>query len=286
MPRTTVVIPSFERPLELKTAVLSVLAQTDRDFELVIVFDGPQAESEGALGSCQSDPRLSVVTQAHAGVSAARNLGIRRARGEWIAFLDDDDLWHPTKLARQLSWTTAQGYLASQCEEIWIRRGRRVNPMQKHEKPSGWIFPHCVDLCAISPSAALLHRSVFDAIGCFDPDLPACEDYDLWLRLALYYPVGCLRESLITKFGGHASQLSARHPAMDRFRVRALEKILEDPELEKFPHWRQKALQGLRDRCKLLAHGAQKRGLAEEYADYHARYARLREARDSEDTAL
>ena len=96
----------------------------------------------------------------------------------------------------------------NQTEEIWIRNGVRVNPKTRHHKPSGMIFEQSLALCLVSPSAVMMKRSLFDAVGLFDEDLPACEDYDLWLRISWRYPVHLIETPLIIKRGGHADQLS------------------------------------------------------------------------------
>jgi len=151
-------------------------------------------------------------------------------------------------------------------EEIWIRHGRRVNAMKKHAKKGGWIFQHCLPLCAISPSSILLHRSVFERIGLFDQTLPACEDYDLWLRMTACFPVLFIEEALIVKYGGHADQLSRKFWGMDRFRIRALEKIIADSSLSH--ENRQAAIQMLIKKCRIYIKGAEKRGKNQEVNRY------------------
>ena len=152
-----------------------------------------------------------------------------------------------------------------QTEEIWIRRGRRVNPRDRHRKPSGWIFEASIELCLVSPSAVLIHREVFDAVGCFDESLPACEDYDLWLRLALKYPVHTLREALTIKHGGHEDQLSAQW-GLDRYRVQSLQKLLNEQELT--PSQRDLVTEDIQRRCHILIQGFEKRGQVQEAEKY------------------
>src|SRR5690606_26578507 len=106
-------------------------------------------------------PQAVYLQQANAGVSRARNTGINAARNDWLALLDSDDEWHPRKLERQTEALRAQPqYRLCHTDEIWIRNGRRVNQMHKHAKRGGYIFQHCLPLCAISPSSALLHRGL------------------------------------------------------------------------------------------------------------------------------
>ena len=126
----SVIVPTFNRRSFLQTAVSSVLSQTFRDFELLIVDDGSSDGTEEAFHS-SGDARLRYLSQGRRGVSAARNRGIREARFDWISFLDSDDAWQPTKLARQIEvLEDCPEYQAVYTDEIWIRRGRPVNPTQ------------------------------------------------------------------------------------------------------------------------------------------------------------
>ncbi len=196
--------------------------------------------------------------QPNRGVSSARNLGIDNAKGEWIALLDSDDAWLPQKLALQAEALTARPELRiCHTDEIWIRNGIRVNPMRKHKKQGGHIFRYCLPLCVISPSSVLLHRSLFQAYGGFDTRLPACEDYDLWLRLCAHEEVLFLEQQLTIKYGGHEDQLSRRYWGIDRFRIQALEKLLQSTALSEAD--RSAALLVLVEKAGILAQGAEKR---------------------------
>jgi hypothetical protein len=154
----------------------------------------------------------------------------------------------------------------SYTDEIWIREGKRVNPKKKHKKHSGWIFEHCLPLCIISPSSVMIRRQVFDRIGTFDESLPVCEDYDLWLRITALFPVEFLEQKLIVKRGGHCDQLSSRFWGNDRFRVKALEKIISDQTLDE--EKRRKAIGELIKKAAILEQGFRKRGKTRE-ADYY-----------------
>lgn len=263
----SVVIPTYNRASLLVRALTSVAAQTYRDTEVIVVDDG---STDGTAEVVRAIP-LSVryLRQAHAGVSAARNRGVGAARGEWIAFLDSDDEWRAEKLARQVAFIAAHGGLdACQTDEIWIRHGRRVNPGRRHRKPSGDIFLPSLDLCLVSPSAAMLRRSTFERLGGFDEGLPACEDYDLWLRLAVDTPVYLIPEPLVIRHGGHADQLSRRYWGMDRFRVAALARLLAVVPLDAAR--RARVADVLARKCAILAVGARRRGRSEEAERYLA----------------
>lgn len=195
--------------------------------QIIIVDDGSTDNTQQLVAT--EFPEVDYLRQSNQGVSAARNAGLRKAQGDWVALLDSDDEWLPNKLVLQCQQLQKTGLLVCHTEEIWIRDGLRVNQMNKHQKMGGWVFEKCLPLCAMSPSSIMIHSSVFDRVGIFDESLPACEDYDLWLRIAAEFEVAFVEQPCIRKYGGHADQLSRQYWGMDRFRVRALEKILSGP---------------------------------------------------------
>ncbi|MES9963124.1 MAG: glycosyltransferase family A protein [Candidatus Sedimenticola sp. 20ELBAFRAG] len=261
------VIPTHNRATVLERALASVLTQTHPAMEVIVVDDGSEDRTRELL--TQKFPSVRYLHQPNQGVSSARNLGIANARGDWIAFLDSDDEWLPGKLQAQKELLSNQPDIRiCHTEEIWIRDGKRVNQMKKHTKQGGTIFRHCLPLCVISPSSVMIHRDVFEQVGVFDESLPACEDYDLWLRICARYPVAFVEQPQINKYGGHEDQLSRRHWGMDRFRLQALEKIIvsgeiQGPDLEA-------ASEMLTRKAAILANGAEKRGKHEEAARYRA----------------
>ena len=230
MTTISVIIPTYNRAHTLKRALDSVLAQIRPADEIIVVDDGSTDLTAQLIK--QNYPQVIYIKQANQGVSAARNTAIEIAQGEWLALLDSDDEWLPNKLETQQALLEQHpGHKLVHSDEIWIRNGVRVNQMKKHAKTGGWIFENCLPLCAISPSAAMIHKDLFAEIGLFDESLPACEDYDLWLRITAHYPVLYCEEALIRKYGGHEDQLSQQHWGMDRFRIQALVKCLEDDQL-------------------------------------------------------
>lgn len=252
----SVVIPSYNRAHPLTQALQSVYAQSHPADEVIVVDDGSTDNSETVVR--QQYPDVIYIKQANRGVSAARNHGIRLAQSEWIALLDSDDTWHAQKLEIQIKQLQKNpGYRFCHTNEIWIRNGIRVNAMNKHRKYGGHIFQHCLHQCFISPSSVLIHRSVFDEAGLFDEDLPACEDYDLWLRLCALMPALLLPQALITKYGGHADQLSHQYWGMDRFRIQSLNKLLRSGMLNTEQQQQTKAV--LIEKCKIYIQGASKR---------------------------
>ena len=263
-PLISVIIPTYNRGWVLKEAVDSVLAQEFNDFELIVVDDGSTDDTGKILAAY--GPRITVLRQPNRGVSAARNRGIAEARGQLVSFLDSDDLWLPPKLLRQVDFFhTNPKAVICQTEEIWIRNGVRVNPKKRHHKFSGMIFERSLALCLVSPSAVMIRRSLFDAVGLFDESLPACEDYDLWLRVSCKYPVHLIDTPLIIKRGGHADQLS-KASGLDKLRIKALKKIIENGQLSEAQY--RSAVLTLKEKCAIYAGGCRRRGHEDEARYY------------------
>jgi len=273
LPVVSVIIPTFDRAPWVGEAITSVLAQTYPHLELIVVDDGSHDATPAVVRAC--GPELTYIRQAHAGVSAARNRGVEIARGELVAFLDSDDLWLPGKLAAQVALLQQQQHIqACYTDEIWIRHGVRVNPKRIHQKHSGWLFEPSLPRCIISPSSIMLRRTLWNQLGGFDETLPACEDYDLWLRLTLTTPVVLLPERLIVKRGGHADQLSRCILVLDQYRITALEKILAAAlTLSQ----RQAVLAHLVQKCRVVAQGAHKRQQEARWATYSAKAQRYQQ---------
>ena len=255
--RISVVIPSHNRRHTLERCLGSVLAQSSAVDEIILVDDGSTDGSAEYVARHFGEVKL--IRQPNQGVSSARNRGIDAAACEWIALLDSDDSWLPHKVETiREAHRREPGFDLYHSDEIWIRRGIRVNPGHKHRKSGGWIFERCLPLCVISPSAAVFRKSTIQSLGLFDSALPACEDYDLWLRFCARYPVYYIEQPLIKKFGGHDDQLSRRFPAMDQYRIRSLRRLLEQNPLN--PEQRLAAENTLREKLDILLAGAHKHG--------------------------
>jgi len=263
MSQVSVIIPTYNRGWILRDAIDSVMAQDYKDYELIVVDDGSTDNTPEIL---KNYPDIIVLKQKNRGVSAARNAGVQISKADNIAFLDSDDLWLPGKLQSQFNFfNTNPSAQICQTEEIWIRNGVRVNAKKRHRKQQGMIFDRCLDLCIISPSAVMMKKSLFIKVGGFDETLPACEDYDLWLRIASWCPVYLIEEALIIKRGGHSDQLS-KIPGLDRFRIRALKKLLDSGSLKSKQH--EAAIKTLQEKCEIYATGCLKRGRVEEAKEY------------------
>ena len=279
--KISVVIPTYNRAQTIMRAINSVLSQTLPAFEILVVDDG---SSDGTKELLQAHGFFNKKTKAlakkylvkeNSGVSSARNLGIKNANGDFIAFLDSDDAWSKRKLERQFAVLKENlfKHRIIHTDEIWIRNGVRVNQHKKHEKSGGDIFEKSLALCCVSPSSVILHRSLFYEYGFFDETMPACEDYDMWLRLAACEMVLFVPEFLTIKYGGHSDQLSRAHWGLDRFRVRSLEKLIRSGSIT-HPQ-RELVIKTLIQKLNILEAGARKReqfNAAKEYRDRKIRW--------------
>ncbi|WP_201327384.1 glycosyltransferase family 2 protein [Thermotomaculum hydrothermale] len=273
--RVSVVIPTFNRKNFVIEAIKSVVEQSVSPYEIIVVDDGSQDGTGEILK--KAFPDIVYIYQENNGVSAARNRGIKEANGDYIALLDSDDLWKKNKLKKHIEFIKQNPHFrVSQTDEVWIRRGKFVNPMKKHKKYGGYIFEKCLPLCIVSPSAVIIEKSVFEDYGYFDESMPACEDYDMWLRISAFEPIGLLEEKLIIKRGGHEDQLSKSFIGMDRFRVYALEKIINNPNLK--GDYRKLAIEELIKKCEILVKGYSKHSksdVAQYYRDLMEKYKKL-----------
>jgi len=262
----SVIIPTYNRRAMVREAVASVLAQTGASFELIVVDDGSTDGTSEELAQFH-DPRMRLERIANRGPAAARNRGVAIARAPMIAFLDSDDLWKRQKLERQLAFMRANPDCAiSQTNELWLLNGRRINPGLRHRKRAGDFFIESLRTCLISPSAVMMRAELFRALAGFDELMMAAEDYDLWLRISMVENVGLLDQPLVTRRAGHPDQLSATTPAIDRFRILALAKLLTDARLT--GERRSATAAVLAEKCGIYAGGLRRRGKIEQAKFY------------------
>ena len=245
-------------------AIESVLAQSYQAWELIVVDDGSNDGTSEHLAQYGTGVRS--VSRQRSGVAAARNYGVGIARGRYVAFLDSDDLWMARKLEIQTAFMEQHPEVQiCQTEEIWVRRGMRVNPKAKHAKPSGDIFRRSLDLCLVSPSAVMMTKQLFNQFGGFDESFPLCEDYDLWLRIGVDHPIPLIPTPLVVKRGGHQDQLSHSIWGMDRYRVQSLRNLLGNGLSGEKRQW---VIEALKSKIAVLCQGARKRGKEYEATAY------------------
>jgi len=262
MQQISVIIPTYNRITLLPRAVESVLTQQYEPHEIIIVDDGSTDDTLEYVDSLER--KVTLIEIPHSGVSRARNAGIEASSSDWIAFLDSDDYWLPQKLGRQMGYLKDHPeYRICHTDEIWIKNGVRINQRKKHQKREGWFFLESLHLCLISPSSVLLHRSIFNDVGVFDESFQWVEDYDLWLRISSKYPLGYINEKLVVKAGGHGDQLSSKIDGIERYRIRALEKIIEQGQLSE--EFYSAAVNVYLKKCEIYLAGCRKRNRDDEF---------------------
>lgn len=256
-PSVTVIIPTYNRSYCLRRAVLSVLKQTVSCDELIIVDDGSTDDTKETVLDIQKrfPNRLNSYFQENRGVAAARNVGISKASGSLLAFLDSDDHWHKTKLAKQVERMIQHpDYLVSHTREKWLRRGVHLNQKKIHTPRAGDIFDHCLTLCGVGMSTVMVRKELFEKIGCFNEDFHCCEDYEFWLRVSSRYPFLLVDEPLTVKEGGREDQLSSLYRVgMDKLRIQAIQNSMESNHLSENKY--NLALAELKRKCRIYGGG-------------------------------
>jgi glycosyltransferase involved in cell wall biosynthesis len=262
----SVIIPTYNRAAFLAGAIESVLGQTALAAELLVIDDGSTDHTADLVAGYGEAVRY--LHQANRGPAAARNLGIRAARHDLIAFLDSDDRFVPGKLEIQTAaMRTNPSLLVSHTEEIWYRNGSHLNQKKRHRKEGGDLFARGLALCVVGMSTVMARRQLFDRVGMFDEDLPCCEDYDLWLRVSPFWEFLYIDRPLTIKNGGRPDQVSSQYRlGMDRFRIKALGKLLEAGRLG--PEHYRMAVEALTAKCCIYGNGCLKHGREEEGRRY------------------
>jgi glycosyltransferase involved in cell wall biosynthesis len=228
-PTVSVILPTYERPEFLRQAVASVQAQSWTDWELIISDDGSGLDTASLLDQFSREPQVRVIRSSHQGnPGAVRNRALREARGEYVAFIDSDDLWLPPKLEEQLARLRASRDCQwSYTEFIRINQdGVSVdyerNPHRNLQE--GWIFNQLLELrFGIAMPTVMVKRDLLETVGGFDELQGLHEDYELWLRLALLSPVRVLKQPLacVRRHSSHFSStgvpsLEARRRVLDK----------------------------------------------------------------------
>jgi len=252
----SVIIPTFNRADLVSDAIDSVLHQIVPPDDIIVVDDGSTDNTLQKLDNYRA--KISIITQENKGVAAARNRGIQAAAGEWLTFLDSDDLWVPQKLqVQKTALAENPDFRICYTGETWQRSDKPVSPKKQPQRFSGWIYKHCLPRCIVAASSVIIHRSILEHIGYFDETLPACEDYDLWLRISQKYPVLFVPEELIIKRTGSWRCLSGQ-TGLDKYRIIALKNMLERNDLSE----NQKELthRVLHQKCAIYAKGCRKHG--------------------------
>ena len=207
-PVVSAIIPTYNRARDVRVAVASVVGQTYpvSSLEILVVDDGGSDDTEEVLAREFGD-RIRYLRKPNGGVSAARNYGMEHATGEFLALLDDDDEWRPSKVELQAEILEARpeiGMVVTDTERMNEYRGGFEIFNRREQLPEdGWVLPHVLRNPSLAPSSVMLRREVFEATGGFDSSLRTAEDLDFFLRAALRFQVAVISDPLTRAMRGH-----------------------------------------------------------------------------------
>jgi glycosyltransferase involved in cell wall biosynthesis len=228
MGTVSVIIPAYNAAAFVGDAVRSALAQRNMDREVIVIDDGSTDDTPRVLAEFGSAIRYQ--RQANAGHIAARNHGARLARGEWLAFLDADDVWLPEKLERQLAVAGAETSLVY-TDRVFFGDTSRVTVRQSdvYELHEGDVFESLLLRNFITVSSVMIRRSWFDRLHGFDPEPYGSEDWDLWLRFAAEGGLVRVCREALTRYRFSTSSMTSRHEQMTEGRIKVIERTLRLP---------------------------------------------------------
>ncbi len=257
----SVIIPVFERYERFVEAIESVLRQSFKDFELIVIDDGSEDQRIEWFSLLNGIRYLKIEHSGKPGF--VRNRGVEIARGEYIAFLDSDDMWNFKKLEIQLSFMKKNSFKISHTKELWVKNGKIMSQKKQKHKREGDIFKDALKKCIVGPSTVMMRKSLFEEFGGFREDLEIAEDYELWLRILSKYEIGYVNTPLTIKRAGNWPQLSEKYGQIEIFRIEGLKKLVEEKffQGEKMKIAKKELLR----KINIYMKGLKKRGKEEEY---------------------
>jgi glycosyltransferase involved in cell wall biosynthesis len=229
MPLVSIIIPTHNRPQMLREAVDSALAQTFRDFEIIIVLNGASADSAEMAHRFQGDARFKIVEMEDSTLAASRNFGLGFAGGEWIAFLDDDDIWLPEKLALQLDAARRTGADLVCCNFCFFNQDGVIQHAALPPRPPGLTFAEAlmVGNYVSGGSGVMVKAAKLRSLGGFDASLRGCEDWDMWRRLSWDGDIHLVDREL-AKYRRHGTNMTGNLPLALQAESQHFAKLLDD----------------------------------------------------------
>lgn len=232
MPKISVVIPAYNAMTYLPDTLNSVLGQTFTDFEVLIIDDGSTDHIQSWFAQSVIDSRVRLISQINQGLSGARNIGIKNAQGEYVAFLDADDLWVPTKLEKQTDWlddNPAVGLIYNWTALI-DAEGKPTGRIMGGNV-EGDVLQEILQHNIIDCPSVLVRRQCFENVGLFDCTLRSVEDWDMWIRIARCYPFAVTKEPLVY-YRQHPSNMSKNWQVMEQSFDQVIEKSFQTVPLK------------------------------------------------------
>jgi glycosyltransferase involved in cell wall biosynthesis len=272
MPLVSIIVPTHDRAQMLKEAVDSALAQTFQDFELIVVLNGASAASVEMANRLGANPKVKVVEMADDTLAASRNFGLEFASGEWIAFLDDDDIWLPDKLATQLDAAVREGADLVTCNFTTFNSDGELPSAGLTPLPSGLGFAEALMLAnyVSGGSAVLVRAAAIRKLGGFDAKLRGCEDWDMWRRLSWDHTF-CRLDRALVRYRRHGTNMTTNLDLVLQAEAQHFAKLLIDTPL-KLRHMLPRAKRRF---ARLLLHNLTEQGVLDGHAThlYHVGFA-------------
>ena len=229
MTLVSVVIPTVDRPALLAEAVASALAQTHRDLEVIIVLSGVTPETAAAAERYGTDAKVRVVAMERGTLASSRNYGMTFARGEWIAFLDDDDIWLPDKIERQLAAARESGADLVTCDYVKFDHEGDIAGTGLLALPKGLSYAEALMLgnYVSGGSAAMVRAAAIRSLGGFDARLKGCEDWDMWRRMSWDGKIHRV-DRVLVKYRQHGTNLTRNYSLQVQALAMHFSKLLDD----------------------------------------------------------
>ncbi|MDI6883463.1 MAG: glycosyltransferase [Patescibacteria group bacterium] len=233
-PLVSIVIPTYNKAKHIKKAIGGVLSQTYQNLEVIVIDDGSTDNTQEVVKSF-NDPRIIYIWQENKGPAAARNTGIKKTQGKYIAFLDSDDFWLKEKLEKQVRFLEENpevGLLGSGCYQLDEKGeviGEKIFPAENKV-----LQKILIKYNPFIQSSVILRKEVFDRMGKYDENFLQSEDYELWLRIAKSHKIANLSEPLVKKRYYKESLLPGKDKEQLSFALKAKEKAILSGQ---YPKW-------------------------------------------------
>lgn len=267
----SVIIPTYNRKDMVIRAINSVLNQSLSPYEIIVVDDG----STDGTSDLFPIEGVNYIKIDHSGFPGdVRNRGVEISKGDYVAFLDSDDIWLDNKLEKQADYFKSN----RECRilhtrERWVRNGKEVSQKKRKHKRSGYLFKESLQGCILGPSTVLMDKKLFKEFKGFDARIEVGEDYDLWLRITNSTEVDYIDRELIVKNAGHGDQLSYKYGFIEPFKIDVLENLIKEFNLT--DENRTLAVEALHKKYEIIINGCLKRGKeaeAQKYLDRRASF--------------
>lgn len=228
-PKVSVIIPCYNASATIRETLKSIKKQTFKDYEVIAVNDGSTDDTDNILASYAEklNGLLKIITQINQGQAVAKNVGIRNSKGQFIAFLDSDDLWAPDKLEYQLAYMESRPHIGlCYTEGILINdKGDKIGVVNALSSHRGNCFDKLLIKNNIIASSVMIKREILDRVGLFDEDFKACENWDMWIRISKVSQIEYIDRPL-TYYRVHPKNMSKNIDKMYDYRVKIIDKYL------------------------------------------------------------